>query len=292
MAEHLLDAAQVGAALEQVCRERVAEQVRVHALGLEPRLPGEPAQDQERAGPGEGAALRVQEELRSGAAVEVRAAAGEVAAQRLDGVAADRHDALLVALADAADEPLVEVDAGALEADRLAHAEAARRRAARRARVAERARRRAGGRLDQPLRLGGGERPRQLAAAARKLELRGGVVGARAEQHLVREEGAHGGDPARDRRGREAVGPELGEVALAGRPGSRARADRRASRRAPGDRGGTRRRFAARAAPRAVRGSLDLGIGRWQVGPRGIHRTFFLRLAGAYACRRVRRPWP
>ena len=48
-----------------------------------------------------GAALRVQEELRPVAAVEVRAAAREVAAERLDGVAADRDDALLVALADA-----------------------------------------------------------------------------------------------------------------------------------------------------------------------------------------------
>ena len=36
MAEHLLDAAQVGAALEQMRRERVAEQVRVDALRLEP----------------------------------------------------------------------------------------------------------------------------------------------------------------------------------------------------------------------------------------------------------------
>ncbi len=36
--EHLLHAAQVGAALEQVRRERVAQEVRVHALRLEPRL--------------------------------------------------------------------------------------------------------------------------------------------------------------------------------------------------------------------------------------------------------------
>ena len=49
MAEHLLDAAQVGAALEQMGRERVAQQVRVDALGLEPGVRGEPAQDQERA---------------------------------------------------------------------------------------------------------------------------------------------------------------------------------------------------------------------------------------------------
>ena len=83
VAEHLLDAAQVGAALEQVRRERVAEQVRVHALRLEAGLRGQPAQDQERAGARERAALRVQEELGPVAAVEVRAAAREVAPQRL-----------------------------------------------------------------------------------------------------------------------------------------------------------------------------------------------------------------
>ena len=48
--EHLLHGAEVGAALEQVGRERVAEQVRVDALGLEPGLLGELAQDEERAG--------------------------------------------------------------------------------------------------------------------------------------------------------------------------------------------------------------------------------------------------
>ena len=41
--EHLLDAAQVGAALEQVGRERVAQQVGVDAPGLEPGGRGEAA---------------------------------------------------------------------------------------------------------------------------------------------------------------------------------------------------------------------------------------------------------
>ena len=49
MPEHLLHGAEVGAALEQVGRERVAEQVRVNALGLEPGLLGEAAEDEERA---------------------------------------------------------------------------------------------------------------------------------------------------------------------------------------------------------------------------------------------------
>ena len=50
VAEHLLHAAQVGAALEQMGRERVSEQVRVDATGLEPCALGNPAEDQECAG--------------------------------------------------------------------------------------------------------------------------------------------------------------------------------------------------------------------------------------------------
>ena len=53
MPEHLLDGAQVGASLEQVRRERVAQEVGVDALGLEPCLVGEAAQDEEDAGAGE-----------------------------------------------------------------------------------------------------------------------------------------------------------------------------------------------------------------------------------------------
>ena len=63
MAEHLLNAAQVGAALEQVRRERVAQEMRMHPLRLEPGLLGQAAQDQERARAGERAAVRVEEEL-------------------------------------------------------------------------------------------------------------------------------------------------------------------------------------------------------------------------------------
>ena len=56
--EHLLHAPQVGAALEQVRRERVPQEVRVDPIGLEARLRGEAPQDQERAGPCERAAAR------------------------------------------------------------------------------------------------------------------------------------------------------------------------------------------------------------------------------------------
>src|SRR5512146_418142 len=81
VAEHLLDGAQVGAALEQVGREGVAEQVRVDAARLQPGLLGEPAQDQEGACPGQRAALRVQEELGPVPRVEVGPSAREVAAE-------------------------------------------------------------------------------------------------------------------------------------------------------------------------------------------------------------------
>ena len=51
MPEHLLDAAEVGAAFEQMRRERVAEEMRVHALRLEPRPLGEPPEDEKDARP-------------------------------------------------------------------------------------------------------------------------------------------------------------------------------------------------------------------------------------------------
>src|SRR6476469_4663318 len=50
VAEHLLDAAQVGAALEQRGGKRVPEEMRVDPSGLKPRLLGDLAQDQESAG--------------------------------------------------------------------------------------------------------------------------------------------------------------------------------------------------------------------------------------------------
>ena len=71
VAEHLLDAAEVGAALEQVRCEGVPQQVRVDAPRLEPGLLCEAAQDQEGAGAGERAALCVEEQLGPVAAVEV-----------------------------------------------------------------------------------------------------------------------------------------------------------------------------------------------------------------------------
>src|SRR3954470_16226232 len=76
--EHLLHRAQVGAALQQVRRERVSEQVRVYAPGLEAGLGGELAKDEERAGAGQGAALRVEEQRGVVARVEVRPPVREI----------------------------------------------------------------------------------------------------------------------------------------------------------------------------------------------------------------------
>src|SRR5688500_104235 len=95
MAEHLLDAAEVGAALEQVGGERVAQQMRVDALGLQAGFLGQPAEDEEGTGPRERPAARIQEELRAVAPVEVRPADGDVAAEGVDGRTAERHDPLL-----------------------------------------------------------------------------------------------------------------------------------------------------------------------------------------------------
>ncbi len=63
MAEHLLDAPQVGAAFQQVRGERVPQQMRVDARGFEARLGGEAPEDEERSGAGQRAALRVEEQL-------------------------------------------------------------------------------------------------------------------------------------------------------------------------------------------------------------------------------------
>jgi hypothetical protein len=59
MAEHLLDAAQVGAPLEQMRRERMTEEMWMDALRIEPGSLGEPPDDQEGAGARERPTLRV-----------------------------------------------------------------------------------------------------------------------------------------------------------------------------------------------------------------------------------------
>jgi hypothetical protein len=122
MPEHLLDAAEVGATLEQVSCERVPEEVRVDSLGLEAGFLGQAAKDEEGAGPCERAALGVQEQLGPVPAVEVWTPVGEVSAEGVGGRAADRDDPLAVALAERPNDATFEVDASAFEAHGLAHA--------------------------------------------------------------------------------------------------------------------------------------------------------------------------
>src|SRR5688572_12253808 len=106
--EHLLNAPQVGAALEEVRGERVAQEVRVDAGRVEAGLGGQTPQNEERARAGQRATLRVEKQLRPMTAVEVRPSAAQVAAQRLRRRPSDRDDPLLAALADAADEALLQ----------------------------------------------------------------------------------------------------------------------------------------------------------------------------------------
>ena len=98
MAEHLLDDTQVGAALEQVAGERVAQHVRVDGA-LDAGAPGGITDDGPDAFAGQGAPADG-EEHRDGArgGVELRPDLGEVRRERLAGRDAERDEALFVAL--------------------------------------------------------------------------------------------------------------------------------------------------------------------------------------------------
>src|SRR4051794_38439638 len=127
------------------------------------------AEDEERPGARKCAALRVQEELGPVPLVEKRTAVREVAPEGIDRLPADRDDPLLRALADRADDPVLEIDARTLEADRLADAKSCSVEELDERAVAHGARRRASSGVDQPLRLPGRERLRQCPAPAREL---------------------------------------------------------------------------------------------------------------------------
>src|SRR5471030_1409188 len=129
-------------------------------------------------------------------------------------MAADRHDPLLAALPDHANKAVLEVDSGLLEPHGLGDAEAGAVEQLDERLVAECARLRARGRVDQPLRLAGGERPRQRPLAPRQRDAGGRVVVSRPEQLLVAEEAARRSRPTGDRRAREAVRAELRRVEL------------------------------------------------------------------------------
>ena len=120
--EHLLDGAQVRASFEQVRCKRVPQEVRVDAFGLEPGLRGQAAEDEEDSGASEWSAACIEEELLSVAPLEERPAASKVEAEGLRRLASDRNDAFLIPLAEAPDEPVLEVDRLPVEPDCLADA--------------------------------------------------------------------------------------------------------------------------------------------------------------------------
>ena len=165
--QHLLHRAEVGAAFEEVGRERVAEEVRVHSTRLEAGPVGQLAEDEERAGARERPAARVQEQLRAVATIKVRAAEREVAADGFCGRAPERHEALLATLAEHAHDALLDRDAALLEPGRLGDTEAGAVEELHERAVAEGARRRSDSGVDEPLGLGRRECARQRARPAR-----------------------------------------------------------------------------------------------------------------------------
>src|SRR6267142_6424153 len=104
--------------------EGVAEQVRMNSFRLQPGRGRELAEDQEGACAREPAALRIEEELRAVPHVQERASPSQVTAQGLRGLSPDRHDPLLRAFADAANDARVEVDTRLLQADCFADPQA------------------------------------------------------------------------------------------------------------------------------------------------------------------------
>jgi hypothetical protein len=158
VAEHLLYRPQVGTAFEQVRREGVAEKMGMDAARLETGPIGELAQDEECSGTGQRPAADVQEELGPVPAVEVRPTEREVPTHRFCSRAAERHEALLVALAEHAHDPFLERDAALLEPDRLGDAQAGAVEELHQRPIAERSGARARCSLDEPLCLGRRER--------------------------------------------------------------------------------------------------------------------------------------
>src|SRR5437763_10087733 len=165
-------------------REGAPQAMRLDTLRPEARPTRQAPQDEECAGTREPSAFRIQKELRPVTLVQVRPAVCEVAAERVGGLAPDRNDPLLRSLADAADEPPLEVDGRPLEADGLARAQARAVEQLDERAIAQRARCRPGRGFDQPFRLTGRESPRERTPAAWQIELHSGVVRTRAEQHL------------------------------------------------------------------------------------------------------------
>ena len=129
MAEQLLDHAQVGTAIEQVRRERVAQRVRRHPLGQSGR-PTQPVQAVPKAADPERRAGVVEEHLAPGGdrgpLGEDRSAMVEVRLQRGDRRSPEEPDPLLAALADDPDLAPPQVERGEVRGGQLTDPQASR----------------------------------------------------------------------------------------------------------------------------------------------------------------------
>ncbi len=187
MAEELLDRPEVGAAFQQMRRERVAQPVRMRGEAAERARVEPPAADGE-------------EQRVLGAAGEHRARVAQVLRSPERRLLAERDDALLAALAAAnVDQLLLEVDVGEIEADRLGAAEPGGVDDLDERAVAQR---------DRPLALEREELRLDLLLARRIGEpaadpRRERCIGNARRAERVAEESAHRGELARDRRRRE-----------------------------------------------------------------------------------------
>ena len=94
------------------------------ALRLEAGALGEPPENQEGACPRERPTAGVEEQLGAVPAVEKGPALGQIAAEGIGAAPPNRDDPLLRALADAANEPRIEIDAALFERDGLGYAQA------------------------------------------------------------------------------------------------------------------------------------------------------------------------
>ena len=155
----------------------------------------------------------------------LRPAAGEVALERCLGGAAERHDALLPALAGHAQRAGLEADVGEREVARLGGAQAAAVEELEQRAVAQVARLGAGRRVEQARDLVGRERRRQRARAARPGHERGRAALDRAAVMHPRVGAADGAQLAGGRGRRIPAGAQVGGVAAQRARVGRARLD-------------------------------------------------------------------
>src|SRR6185312_5121162 len=195
MAEQLLDRAEIGAALEQVRRERVTEAVRVR----------QQAPKRARVQP---ASSRGEKERILGTSGELGSRLADVAGDDVRGLLSERYDTLLAALAPHVDELLLEVDVREVEVDRLLRAEAGRVDELRQPQVPQRERPVAAQQLELVVDLLRARRVGQSPWPSRGERRVGHALG----PERVPQERAHCRELAGDRRRRELLRPRAPEL--------------------------------------------------------------------------------